>query len=74
MAVMNFFGSVECDNVEHEVRGLNVIVRLRKCCPIMWPRLLLAADKCTWITQNMEVFAEEAEIKYDDQNSDPIGE
>lgn len=74
VAIINFFGSVECENIEHEVRGLNVYVRLRKSLPIMWPRLLLASDKCTWIVQNMEAFPEEREIDSDDQNSDPIGE
>lgn len=74
VAVINFFGPVECENVKHEVRGLNVIVRLRKSCLIMWPRLLRASDKCTWIVQNMEAFSEEKVIDYDDQNSDPIGE
>lgn len=74
VAIINFFGSVECENIEHEVRGLNVYVRLRKSLPMMWPRLLLASDKCTWIVQNMEAFPEEREIDSDDQNSDPIGE
>lgn len=72
--MINFFGPVECENVQHEVRGLNVYVRLCKSCPVMWPRLLHASDKCTWIEQNMEAFREETDIDYDDQNSDPIGE
>lgn len=73
VAVMNFFGPVECENVEHEIRGLNVYVRLRKSYSMMWPRLILAGDKSTWIVQNMEAFAEEKEIDSDDQNPEPIG-
>lgn len=73
MAVINFFGSIECENVVHEIRGLNVIVRLRKSCAMMWPRLLHAADKCSWIIQNMEAFRDEKDIDYDEHNSDQIG-
>lgn len=73
VAVINFFGHIECENITHEVRGLNVVVRLHKLGQIMWPRLLLAADKCSWITQNLEKFADEREMDDDDTNSGSIG-
>lgn len=75
VAVINFFGSIDEENeIKHEVRGLNVYVRLRKSHLTMWPRLLLASDKCTWIVQNMEAFREEKESYFDDQNLEKIGE
>lgn len=33
----------------HEVRGLNVVVRLQKTCSILWPRLLHTDEKRNWI-------------------------
>lgn len=74
VAIMNFFGSIDEVNVKHEVRGLNVYIRLRKSCPLAWPRLLLASDKCSWIIQNMEAFPEEMEIYYDEQSQEQLGE
>lgn len=71
MAVINLFGSIDCANSTHEVRGLNVIVRLYKSFPIMWPRLLYAGDKVTWIEQNLEKCPEDRPMEHDVQN--PIG-
>lgn len=65
VAVINFFGTVETGVVTHEIRGLNVIVRLRKSFPIMWPRLLYTAEKCSWVIQNLELFKDEEASGYD---------
>lgn len=54
MALINFFGCIEPQFTQHVVRGLNVIVRLRKSCYLLWPRLLESDDKCNWITQNLD--------------------
>lgn len=47
--VINFFGTVECKHTLHEVRGLFVVVRLRKTYPILWPRLSLSEENRKWI-------------------------
>lgn len=59
MAVIHLFGCVEQELTSHEVRGVNVVVRLKKSCPIMWPRLLYTAQKCSWVIQNIDA------IKYE---------
>lgn len=59
VAVINFFGYVDFEKTSHQIRGLNVVVRLRKECPIMWPRLLLSAEKCNWLTNNVDAVKDE---------------
>lgn len=40
---------MECKHTLHEVRGLFIVVRLRKTCPILWPRLSLSEENRKWI-------------------------
>lgn len=54
VAIINLFGCVQAQMTQHMVRGLNVMIRLRKSCFLPWPRLLKTAEKCNWITQNLE--------------------
>lgn len=54
MAVINFFGYVDFEKTLHEIRGLNVVVRLRKECPIMWPRLTMSSEKYSWLIKNVD--------------------
>lgn len=56
---MHLFGCIEHELSSHEVRGVNVVVRLKKSCSIMWPRLLFTAQKCSWVIQNIDA------IKYE---------
>lgn len=59
VAIINFFGCVDCEFTTHEIRGLNVVVRLRKSYPVMWPRLQFTAEKCSWILQNIDAIRDE---------------
>lgn len=59
VAVIPLFGCVDPANTKHYVRGVNVVVRLRKLCPAKWPRLRATAEKCIWIIQNVEAFKDE---------------
>lgn len=72
MAVLNFFGCIDHKHTSHDVRGLNVVVRLRKSCPIMWPRLLWTANKCNWVIQNTEKHNDE-ELLGDNPFNDHFG-
>lgn len=49
MAIINFFGFIDYEHTIHEVKGLNVVVRLRKSCPILWPHLLHVDEKRNWL-------------------------
>lgn len=69
--MLNFFGSIDNQHVTHQVRGLNVVVRLRKSCPVMWPRLLLTAEKCNWVIQNFEAFKDEEIGGYNNDTDTP---
>lgn len=40
---------VEYGETIHDVRGLNVVVRLRKACPQLWPYLQHTDERCNWI-------------------------
>lgn len=59
VAVIRLFGCINYELTTHEVRGLNVIVRLHKSCAIMWPRLHASTEKCTWIIQNIDAIKDE---------------
>uniref|UniRef100_A0A1A9Z0L2 Probable ATP-dependent RNA helicase spindle-E n=1 Tax=Glossina pallidipes TaxID=7398 RepID=A0A1A9Z0L2_GLOPL len=47
--ILNLFGIVTPKLVSHELRGLNVVVRLVKSVHITWPRLLKDPRKFTWL-------------------------
>ncbi|XP_055304540.1 putative ATP-dependent RNA helicase TDRD12 isoform X2 [Sitodiplosis mosellana] len=64
VAIIHFFGCVDYKLTTHELRGVYVVVRLRKSCPIKWPRLQHTAQKCTWVVQNIDAF--KSEEFYDD--------
>lgn len=66
-AVINFFGTIEYEKTLHEVRGLNVVVRLQKTCPILWPRLIHTDEKRNWI-QLSETSVDD-DIEYFNQNA-----
>ncbi|XP_017480966.1 PREDICTED: putative ATP-dependent RNA helicase TDRD12 isoform X2 [Rhagoletis zephyria] len=51
--VLNFLGIVEPSLISHEIRGLNVMVRLVKGVFMKWPRLLQQSMRYPWITFNL---------------------
>ncbi|XP_053949152.1 uncharacterized protein LOC128857417 [Anastrepha ludens] len=51
--VMNFLGIVEPSLVTHEIRGLNVVVRLVKGVFMKWPRLLQQSTRFPWLNFNL---------------------
>nr|XP_014101558.1 putative ATP-dependent RNA helicase TDRD12 [Bactrocera oleae] len=51
--VLNLLGLVEPSLVSHEIRGLNVLVRLVKGVFMKWPRLLQQTLRYTWLTYNL---------------------
>lgn len=66
MAVINFFGCIEPQHTKHVLRGLNVVVRLKKSTFWVWPRFTRSAYKCSWIKSNLErlIFDEAAKEEY----------
>ncbi|XP_031636550.1 putative ATP-dependent RNA helicase TDRD12 [Contarinia nasturtii] len=59
VAIIRFFGCIDQEQTEHNVRGLNVMIRLHKSCPVKWSRLRSTTEKCNWIIQNVEAFKDE---------------
>lgn len=53
VAILNLFGCVEHHLVTHQLRGLNVAIRLKKSIELKWPRLLRAEDKCNHIKYDL---------------------
>lgn len=53
-AVLNLFGGIVAQQTQHIIRGLNVVIRMKKTCYLSWPRLLATTQKCHWITNNLE--------------------
>ncbi|XP_067639600.1 putative ATP-dependent RNA helicase TDRD12 isoform X2 [Eurosta solidaginis] len=51
--VLNFAGLIEPTLVSHEIRGLNVVVRLVKGVFMKWPRLLKQTTRYPWLTFNL---------------------
>uniref|UniRef100_W8AL25 RNA helicase n=1 Tax=Ceratitis capitata TaxID=7213 RepID=W8AL25_CERCA len=51
--VLNLVGMVEPSMVSHEIRGLNVLVRLIKGVFMKWPRLLVQTTRYPWLTYNL---------------------
>lgn len=61
-AVLNLFGCVDVQHTTHEIRGLNIVVRLMKTLNrLLWPKLVQAREKCHWLQYNFE--AERVESK-----------
>lgn len=58
-AMLHLFGPIDIEYTKHEIRGLNVVVRLQKSFPLMWPRLVTTAKKCPWIIHSVEASMEE---------------
>lgn len=52
LLVINFFGCIDPEYTSHELRGLNIIVRLCKSVPLPWPRLTKDTEKKRWLTYN----------------------
>ncbi|XP_055913578.1 putative ATP-dependent RNA helicase TDRD12 [Eupeodes corollae] len=50
--ILNLLGYVRPDLVTHEIRGLNVVVRLVKDLYMPWPRLLKDPTKFSWLKYN----------------------
>ncbi|XP_055845468.1 putative ATP-dependent RNA helicase TDRD12 [Episyrphus balteatus] len=60
--ILNLLGYVKPEMVTHEIRGLNVVVRLVKDLYMPWPRLLQDPTKFSWLKYNfnaMDVMDEE---------------
>lgn len=51
LLVLHFFGSIDPEYTSHEIRGLNVIVRLVKIVPDwLWPHLTSEHKKFNWLS------------------------
>uniref|UniRef100_A0A1A9WKS7 Probable ATP-dependent RNA helicase spindle-E n=1 Tax=Glossina brevipalpis TaxID=37001 RepID=A0A1A9WKS7_9MUSC len=50
--ILHLLGSIQPKLISHELRGLNVIVRLVKSICLNWPRLLINSTKVSWLTYN----------------------
>ncbi|XP_075157458.1 uncharacterized protein LOC142230710 [Haematobia irritans] len=53
---LNLLGSVDPKYTSHEIKGLNVIVRLLKRVFMPWPRLLEETTKYSWLKYNFNTF------------------
>lgn len=53
--ILNLFGCVDVKFTSHEVRGLNIIIRLKKTLATLnWPRLVQSQDKNQFIKYKMD--------------------
>lgn len=51
LLVLHFFGSIDAEHTSHEIRGLNVIVRLAKTSvDWAWPQLTAENVKMHWLS------------------------
>lgn len=54
-AVMTLFGPVNTEHVHHEIRGLNIIIKLMKLITFHnWPRLLERKDSNYWLSYKFD--------------------
>ena len=53
---MNLLGYIDPCCISHEIKGLNVIVRLTKLVYEKWPRLLNESTKYCWLKYNFNAF------------------
>ncbi|KAM7346644.1 uncharacterized protein ACRADG_006487 isoform 2-T2 [Cochliomyia hominivorax] len=53
---LNLLGSIDPQSVSHEIKGLNVVVRLKKIVFEKWPRLLKEPTKYSWLKYNFNTF------------------
>uniref|UniRef100_A0A1I8NZG2 RNA helicase n=1 Tax=Stomoxys calcitrans TaxID=35570 RepID=A0A1I8NZG2_STOCA len=60
---LKLLGSVNPRHTSHEIKGLNVIIRLVKNVFITWPRLLEEATKYSWLKYNYNSF-DSGELEY----------
>lgn len=57
---LNLFGCIDVEFTSHEIRGLNIVVRLLKTFyDLAWPRLLENSEKPRWLSYNLEAEREE---------------
>lgn len=62
-AVLNLFGCVDVEYTMHEIRGLNIVIRLVKTLNrVSWPRLVQAKEKCHWLQYDFEAKEESTEF------------
>lgn len=61
--ILNLLGSVDPQYVSHEIKGLNVVVRLVKYVFEKWPRLLEQPIKYPWLKYNFNAF-DSKEMEY----------
>lgn len=51
--MLQFFGSIDAEYTSHDIRGLNVVVRLMKTVVgWTWPQLTAEHVKCHWLSYN----------------------
>lgn len=62
--MLHLFGCIETEYLSHEIRGLNIIIRMVKLNKgVTWPRLLIQPDfKPNWLTCNYEAVSLEREV------------
>ncbi|XP_073832020.1 uncharacterized protein [Musca autumnalis] len=54
---LNLLGSIDPEKVSHEIKGLNVLIRLVKNVYVTWPRLLQESTKYSWLKFNYNAIA-----------------
>lgn len=54
--ILNLLGSIDPKTVSHEIKGLNVVIRLKKIVFQKWPRLLKDSTKYSWLKYNFNAF------------------
>lgn len=60
---LHLLGSIDPQQVSHEIKGLNVIIRLVKNVFVPWPRLLQESTKYSWLKFNYNAIAS-SELEY----------
>lgn len=60
---LHLLGSVDPQYVSHEIKGLNVVIRLVKNIFVTWPRLLQESTKYSWLKFNYNTF-DSSELEY----------
>lgn len=74
LLIINFFGTVDEMYTSHEVRGLNVVVRLVKSTSEWaWPQLIAENVKCHWLSYDYNAIRND-EIDLDQAKFGKFGE
>lgn len=60
--ILNLYGCIDVEYTSHEIRGLNIVVRLMKTIPdVSWPRLVRSPDKNRYLKYKLDRVEEDSE-------------